>query len=165
MVDLLELSLISLLACLSNDPKSINSYPVSRTLAIDNEDNQTCNVLELHETQRDIRSTGGVPITFSKSDDLGRRDIFCFLKSQNVRTVVVDLEGLWSHRDFVVILGSRRERGNLAQCQHLHIIVAYDTYLESVNLEQRLERQIHHKLLICITFHPVLLLRRGLPLE
>lgn len=113
MLDLLHLP-ISLLSGLPNKSKSVNSDTVSFSISIYNEQHQACDVLELHEAESDgCCASSRVPVLLLQRNGLGCWNTLCLVEAKNVGMVGVDVDGLGSHWDFVVVFRLRWEGGDL----------------------------------------------------
>jgi hypothetical protein len=106
---LLQLSGISLLARLADD-----TYPVESGLLavldviLHHEDDQTRDVLELHEAQLDLGGAGvRVPVALSKGDLLCSDDVLGVVEAEYLSAVCVDLDLGRSCGCFAVVRGGR----------------------------------------------------------
>ena len=104
---------IPLLSRLTNDPESVYTNPVSLSITINDENYQTADILEFHKPQGNCCRASRVPILFFKGDCLRRGNVICLFETQDVRAIDVDLDCLWSHGNFFVVFGCRREGSNL----------------------------------------------------
>lgn len=105
--NLLQLSEVPLLSSLSNDSDPVHTNLLAVSVSVYDEENQTRDILELHEAEGDGCSSSLVPVLGLQSDALRCRGILRLLESQIMRGVRVDLDSLGSHWDFVIVICGR----------------------------------------------------------
>lgn len=103
--NLLQLTQLTLLARLTNDTDTINtSLLTPLAVTVNDKHDKRADVLELDEAESDVGSAVAVPVLILELNRLSSLNIVGLVETENVRLVAVKLDGLWTHRDLVVVL-------------------------------------------------------------
>ena len=105
MTNLLQLAHFTLFARLANEVYAVDARLLAVAVGIGDEEDDRVDVLELDEAELELGCLRLlVPVRGLELNDLGCGDVFCFLEAQVVLAVDPDVDGLWSHGGFVIIV-------------------------------------------------------------